>query len=171
MHTHAHTHTHMHTHTHTSMHTHTHTHRYINNADEPDDTDREIVFTVFDGNSSGSDSIILRILTQDDNPTMVCIHVTRQPEPYSPFLVMYAMICTCVFHIHTIHTYTTQTHIHSCMYTHNIRNPTFINIVWGCGIWPWSLIVVVCLMFVITAFVNYFSLLNALATGLYVKFL
>jgi len=57
--------------------------RYINNADEPDDTDREIVFTVFDGNSSGSDSIILRILTQDDNPTMVCIHVTRQPEPYS----------------------------------------------------------------------------------------
>jgi len=73
---------------------------------------------VFDGNSSGSDSIMLPILTQDDNPTMVCIHVARQPEPYSAFLVH-----LCISHTHNTYIHYTQTYVHTaCMC--NIYEPS-----------------------------------------------
>lgn len=49
--------------------------RYFNSADEPDPSDREISFVVFDGDFSDSDSVTLQIQVVDDNPTMVCMYV------------------------------------------------------------------------------------------------
>lgn len=57
-----------------------HTHRYTDTAAEPDSSDREIVFTVFDGEFSGNDSLTLEIETIDDNPTVVCMRALYQQE-------------------------------------------------------------------------------------------
>lgn len=46
-------------------------HRFESNASEVDSSDRLIVFTVFDGIFSASDSITLSIETINDNPTTV----------------------------------------------------------------------------------------------------
>ena len=57
-------------------------HRYIDIAEEPDNSNRSIQFTIFDGNFSGSDSIVLPISTIDDNPTRVRNHdVTEVTVP------------------------------------------------------------------------------------------
>lgn len=45
--------------------------RYLNLADEPDPSDREILFVAFDGVFNDSDSLTLQIEVIDDNPTMV----------------------------------------------------------------------------------------------------
>ena len=43
--------------------------RYHDGADEPDSTDRLIVFTVSDGTFDGVSSLTLNVVTVDDNPT------------------------------------------------------------------------------------------------------
>jgi hypothetical protein len=45
--------------------------RYLNTADEPSPENRIIMFTVSDGNFTGSANLSLSITTVDDNPTTV----------------------------------------------------------------------------------------------------
>ena len=45
--------------------------RYLNTANEPSPENRIIVFTVSDGNFTGSANLSLSITTVDDNPTTV----------------------------------------------------------------------------------------------------
>jgi len=45
--------------------------RFISTATEPDERDRSIVFTIFDGVFSDNDNITLEINTIDDNATIV----------------------------------------------------------------------------------------------------
>ena len=60
--------------------------RFLSTADEPESTNRLIMFTVFDDDFSGNDSIVLSISTIDDNPTIV-----------SPYAAVYMRDCvSCV---------------------------------------------------------------------------
>lgn len=51
---------------------------YRDAADEPDSSNRVIVFTISDGNFSSSSSLILSISTTDDHPTLVSVDGSGQ---------------------------------------------------------------------------------------------